>query len=93
MALVSSMSVCVIRFMIIEALERNRSLLSPPLAERVRWKVVNLPGHAVDRGDAFDALCLHPSGEQSCVCFDVTMKYDFLALVRTQMKALDFKRN
>ena len=79
--------------MIIEALERNRSLLSPPLAERVRWKVVNFPGHAVDSGNAFDALCLHPSGEQSCVCSDVTMKCELLAFVNTRVKALDFKRN
>ena len=73
--------------LIIEALERNRSPLSPPLAERDRWKVVNFPG------EAFDALCFHPSGEQSCVCFVVTMKCDLMALVRTQVRALDFKRN
>ena len=40
--------------LVIEALERNRSLLSPTLAERDRWKVVYSPG------DAFDALCFHP---------------------------------
>ena len=73
--------------LIIEALERNRGLLSPPLAERDRWIVVNSPG------DAFGALCIHPSGEQSCVCFDETMKCELMALVRTQVRVLDFKRN
>ena len=32
--------------LIIGALERNRGLLSPPFAERDRWKVVNFPGDA-----------------------------------------------
>ena len=59
--------------LIIEALERNHGLLSPPLAERDRWKVVNF------LGDAFDPLCSHSSGEQSSVCFDVTMKCDLMA--------------
>ena len=73
--------------LIVEALERNRGPLSPPLAERDRWKVVNFPG------EAFNVFCFHPSGEQSCVCFVVTMKCDLMALVRSQVKALDFKRN
>ena len=36
---------------------------------------------------------LDPSGEQSSVCFDVTMKCELLAFVKTQVEALDFKRN
>ena len=43
--------------------------------------------------EAFDALCFHPSGEQNSVCSDVTMKCDLMTLVRTQVMALDFKRN
>ena len=61
--------------------------LLPVTVERDRWKVVNFPG------ETFDALCFHPSGEQSCVCFGITMKCELLALVRTQVGALDFKRN
>ena len=37
--------------LIIEALERNRGLHSPSLAEKDRWKLVNFPG------EAFNALC------------------------------------
>ena len=47
----------------------------------LRWKYYGglftaLPFHiALDfRGNAFDSFCIHPSGEQSSVCFDVTMK-------------------
>ena len=43
--------------------------------------------------DAFEALCFHPSREQNSVCFDVTMECKFVALVRTQVKPLNFKRN
>ena len=43
--------------------------------------------------EPFDPLCSHPSGEQSSVCSDVTMKCKLLALVRTQVRSLDFKRN
>ena len=35
--------------------------LLPVSVERDRWKVVNFP-------ETFDALCLQPSREQSCVC-------------------------
>ena len=45
------------------------------------------------RGDAFDGPSLHPPGEQSSVCPDATMKSDLMALVKTQVRALDFKRN
>ena len=31
--------------------------------------------------EPFDPLYIHPSGEQNSVCFDVTMKYELLALV------------
>jgi len=44
-------------------------------------------------GDAFDGICFHPPGEQSNVCFEVPMKRELMALVRAQVKALDFKRN
>ena len=43
--------------------------------------------------EPFDPLCFHPSGEQNSVCFDVTMKCELLALVRTQVRALEFRRN
>ena len=43
--------------------------------------------------DAFDGFCFHPPEEQSNVSFDVTMKCDLMALVRAQVKALDFKGN
>ena len=35
----------------------------------------------------------YPSGEQSCVCLDVTMQCVLMTLVRTKVRALDFKRN
>ena len=39
-------------------------------------------------------FAFNPSGEQSSVCLDVTMKCGFMmTLVRTQVRALDFKRN
>jgi hypothetical protein len=44
-------------------------------------------------GDAFDGRCFHPPGEQSNVCFDVPMKKELFALVDSQMKALEFRRN
>ena len=45
------------------------------------------------RGDAFDYPSLHPPEEQSSVCPDATMKSELMALVKTQVRALDFKRN
>ena len=56
--------------------------LLPISVERDRWKVVNFP-------EIFEALCLQPSGEQSCVRVAVTMKYELLALVTTLVGALD----
>jgi len=44
-------------------------------------------------GDSFDGRCFHLPGEQSNVCFDVPMKRELLALVRAQVKGLEFRRN
>jgi hypothetical protein len=44
-------------------------------------------------GDAFDGECFHPPGQQSDLCFEVPMKRELQALVRAQVKALDFTRS
>ena len=42
---------------------------------------------------AFDGLRFHPPGEQSNECFDILMECELVAIVRAQVKALDFNRN
>jgi hypothetical protein len=44
-------------------------------------------------GDAFDGECFHPPGQQSNLCFEVPMKKELQALVRAQVRALDYRRN
>ena len=43
--------------------------------------------------DAFDGLRFYPPGEQSNECFDVPIECELMAIVRAQVKALDFNRN
>ena len=59
------------------------SMVTNIITPRLYWT-----GH-----EPFDPLCFHLSGDQSSVCSDVTMKCELLALVRTQVRSLDFKRN
>ena len=50
--------------LIIEALDRNRGLHSPPLAERDRWKLVNFPGEESE----VEALLNCVSTSYACCC-------------------------
>ena len=43
-------------------------------------------------GDVFNDRCFLPPGEQSNGCVDVPIQHELLALVNSQMKALEFRR-